>query len=248
MKKYDHLRVAARKYRMSGLSIDEICDRLSLGKGTVYHWIKDIPLQRRSRSGDNLVKGVADQNSLRYKKLRDAAYQEGELEFSGLLSSNPTFRDFVMLYMTEGTRRGNGVAEIANSNPRLVQLAYSWLTKLANPNRAVSFWVQVHEDQSRQEVVQFWSQLLCIQPEQVKLQRKSNSGQLRGRAWRSRYGVLTVRVSDTYLKCRINAWMNLLQDSWFFGVRAHGGPPDLGSGQQVSSILTTPTMDKDSAS
>lgn len=32
MRKYDHLRERAREWRMSGSSLDEICERLSLGK------------------------------------------------------------------------------------------------------------------------------------------------------------------------------------------------------------------------
>lgn len=243
MKKYDHLRVLARKLRLAGLSIDEICERVSLGKGTVYHWIKNIPLQRKSRSGYNLGKGAAAKNSLRYKELREKAYQKGVSEFSELLLS-PTFRDFVVLYLTEGFRRTKNTVSISNSNPKLVQLAYYWLKRLANPDRALSFPIQTHIDQNIFDLVQFWSSLLQVSPDLIHLQRKSNSGNLNGRVWRSKYGVLTVRVSDTYLRCRLEAWMDLLQESWTFGVWAQGGPPDLGSGHQVSSILTTPTNGK----
>jgi hypothetical protein len=36
-------------------------------------------------------------------------------------------------------------------------------------------------------------------------QRKSNSNRMTGRRWRSRYGVLNVRVHDTLLRARLHA-------------------------------------------
>jgi hypothetical protein len=48
----------------------------------------------------------------------------------------------------------------------------------------------------------------------VRVLRKSNSGQLSGRVWRSRYGVLTVRTCDTQLRARVQAWMDCVRESW----------------------------------
>jgi hypothetical protein len=45
-------------------------------------------------------------------------------------------------------------------------------------------------------------------------QRKSNSGQLRGRTWRSEHGVLTVCVNDTALRARLQGWIELVRDDW----------------------------------
>jgi hypothetical protein len=232
LKKYDHLRVAARKWRLDdNLSLPEICDRLSLSKGTVHHWLKGIPLQRRSRSGDNLrQEGYLGRNVLRLRGLREEAHRKGVIEYQSLLESDPTFRDFIMLFLTEGSRCERNSVAIANSNPRLIQLAYHWLRRLANPARAFDFRVQIHTDQNITELVQFWSIQLQVNPDLIRLQRKSNSGRLSGRVWRSKYGVLTVRVSDTYLRCRLEAWMTLLQDSWYFqGVAQSGRASALGA-------------------
>jgi hypothetical protein len=51
-------------------------------------------------------------------------------------------------------------------------------------------------------------------PQAVRVLRESNGNQMTGRTWRSRYGVLTVTVSDTYLRARLQAWMDLTQQSW----------------------------------
>jgi hypothetical protein len=74
--------------------------------------------------------------------------------------------------------------------------------------------VQHHADQSLDELRIFWSDLLSIDPSAVKFQRKSNSNQLKGRRWRSRYGVLTVRTADTRFRARLQAWIDLVQSDW----------------------------------
>jgi hypothetical protein len=60
----------------------------------------------------------------------------------------------------------------------------------------------------------FWGAQLGIRPEEVRMQRKSNSNQLTGRTWRSVHGVLTVRVCDTLLRARLEGWMDRLRESW----------------------------------
>jgi len=61
---------------------------------------------------------------------------------------------------------------------------------------------------------EFWGKLLEVEPSSIRFQRKSNSGQMAGRTWRSRYGVLQVRASDTYLRARLDAWMDRLRAEW----------------------------------
>jgi len=55
---------------------------------------------------------------------------------------------------------------------------------------------------------------LGIDPASIRLQRKTNSGQLGGRTWRCKYGVITVRTSDTLLRARLQAWMDYVEEQW----------------------------------
>jgi len=87
-----------------------------------------------------------------------------------------------------------------------------WIRRLSE--RPPIFWLQFHADQDPVKLVGFWSDLLDAPSEAFRFLRKSNSNQLTGRIWRSRYGVLSVTVSDTYLRARLQAWMDLTQQSW----------------------------------
>jgi hypothetical protein len=143
--------------------------------------------------------------------LRDEAYKDGLLTFDSL-AGDPTFRDFVCMYIGEGTKRDRNRAALGNSDPRVVLLATRWLRRLSrNPLR---FELQYHADQDPAQLQEFWGRRLDVDPASIALQRKSNSGRLGGRSWRSKYGVLTVRASDTLLRSRLQGWMDRLQEEW----------------------------------
>jgi hypothetical protein len=74
--------------------------------------------------------------------------------------------------------------------------------------------IQFHADQDLEELRRFWAGRLGVTPEDIRFQRKSNSGRLSGRTWRSKYGVLAVSTGDTLLRARLEGWMHSLQDQW----------------------------------
>jgi hypothetical protein len=204
-----YLRERARELRVTKhLSLDEIAERLALPKTTVYYWIVDLPLGRPRRENPWTA---ASATSRKYRLLREAAYARGVSEWPHLVRS-PTFREFVALYIAEGYKRCRNVVSIANSDERIITMAVGWLGSLTDC--PLKYSIQYHADQNLQELRAYWGQALLIDGEQIVLQRKSNSGQLRHRTWRSRYGVMTVRVHDTYLRARLQAWIDHIRRDW----------------------------------
>jgi hypothetical protein len=147
----------------------------------------------------------------KFKRLRDEAYEAGAAEYERFIEL-PTFRDFLALYIAEGYKRNRNTLAFANSDPRMVALAAGWLGCLAA--KPCRFWLQYHADQDPQELRAYWGAVLGVEGVQIGIQRKSNSGQLTGRRWRSRYGVLTVVVHGTLLRARMQAWIDRLRDNW----------------------------------
>jgi hypothetical protein len=146
-----------------------------------------------------------------FRRKREAAYEQGIAEFDELCSE-PTFRDFVCMYIGEGSKRNRNKVALCNSDPTIVALADSWITRFSL-NR-IRYSVQYHADQDLTALVRFWSALLGLDPEQINLQRKSNSRGLQGRKWRSPHGVLTVEVSDTLLRARLQGWIDCVKKEW----------------------------------
>jgi len=208
MKKYEHLRKKALEWRRNGMAIGEICEKLSLGKSTVYHWIKDIPIERTEKQTEGQKAGTKAMQQ-KYAKIRNDSYNEALNEASKRLQDH-SFRDFVMLYLTEGYRRTRNCVSVSNSNLCLMRLAAKWMRQLSE--KEISYAIQYHVDQDLDELRAYWSEGLGIEAERIKFQRKSNSGKMDKRKWRSQYGVLTARVSDTVLRSKMQAWMDVLQD------------------------------------
>jgi AcrR family transcriptional regulator len=206
-----YVREKARSLRVERhLSLDEIAARLALPKTTVYYWLRDIPLGRPRRWNVGQRKGSRNMQR-KYALRRAAAYLQGRIEFPDL-AEEPTFRDFVCLYMAEGSKRCRNTVAVCNSDPRIVVLCGSWIRRFTR--NGVRYSIQYHADQDLDELRRFWAAKLGVAPHDIRFQRKSNSGRLTGRTWRSRYGVLTVSTGDTLLRARLEGWMHSLQDQW----------------------------------
>lgn len=211
-----YLREKARQLRTEKkLSLLEIAECLALPKTTIWYWIADLPdpaikhretpARRRSREA------AARSNRERAKALRDAAYRRGWDEFA-LLDAQPSFRDFVCMYIGEGYKRNRNIVAICNSDPRIVRLGDFWIRRFARNPLTYSF--QYHADQDPDKIKRFWISYLGASPDRFRYQRKSNSGQLSGRMWRSKHGVLAVTANDTQFRARLQAWIDRVQDGW----------------------------------
>jgi len=97
--------------------------------------------------------------------------------------------------------------------------------RLALPRTTVYYWVRdlpipssgpggYHADQGLQKLREFWGACVGVDPNEMRLQRKSNSSQLAGRSWRSRYRVLTISAYDTLMRARLEAWIDRLRSEW----------------------------------
>ena len=205
-----YIREKARELRVERrLSIVEIAERLALPKTTVFYWVRDLPLGRPRR--DNADTGARAMQS-KFRLLREEAYREGRESFPALSAMDRTFRDFVCMYIGEGYKRNRNRVSIGNSDPRVVMLATRWLRALSS--NKLQFSVQYHADQNLRDLSEFWASTLSVDPQDIRLQRKSNSGRLGGRTWRCEHGVLTVTTCDTLLRARLQAWMDCVQETW----------------------------------
>jgi transcriptional regulator with XRE-family HTH domain len=103
-----YIREKAREIRRDRrLTLDEIAERLALPRTTIYYWIRDLPVPDEVTHSDK--RKAARRRATRamqrtYSLRREAAYREGLASFEAL-SSDPTFRDFVCLYIAEGYKR-----------------------------------------------------------------------------------------------------------------------------------------------
>jgi len=190
--------------------LDEISERLGISRQTIFYWVKDVPLKKPRRASAGQRRGN-EAMRLKYKRLRDEAYEEGWAAFDELVCE-PTFRDFVWMYIGEGFKRTRNAVQIYNSDPKVLILAEHWMRRFAR--NKISYSIQYHADQDPDDLTRFWGRMLRIDASDIRLQRKSNSNQLNGRNWRSRWGVLTISTGDTYFRAKLQAWMDRIREEW----------------------------------
>ena len=206
-----YLREKARQLRRDRkMTIDQLAECLALPRTTIYYWVRHVPIPRTTRQSRGQRIGARAMRR-KYRLLREAPYEEGRATFV-FLCRHPTFRDFVNLCIAEGYKRNRNRVVLANSDPAVIQVAADWIRQLGR--NQVSYWLQYQADQDLDELQSFWGTQLEVHPKRIHAQRKSNSNQLTGRQWRSRYGVLSVVCRDTYLRARLEAWMDCLRREW----------------------------------
>jgi hypothetical protein len=208
-----YLREKARQLRREkDLTIDEIAERLAVGRTTVFYWVGDMPrpVRARSRRSPNQKLGNEAMQA-KYRRLREEAYELGYWEFPRLCALD-TFRDFVCMYIGEGYKRSRNTVSIGNSDSSVVRLAQRWILQFTR--NKVAYSIQYHADQALLELCSFWAVELGVSVSEIRLQRKSNSKGLAARTWRSEHGVLTVGVGDTLLRARLQGWIDRLQEQW----------------------------------
>ena len=142
----DHIRAKAIALRTEKhMTLDEIVACLSVPRTTVYGWIKDIPIPRTNRQSSAQQKGTAAMQA-KFAALRQQAYDGGMAQAPELFA-DPLFRDFVVAYMCEGTKRHRNRVSFVNSNPAMIRLAHRWMVEFSD--KPITYYIQYHVDQKR---------------------------------------------------------------------------------------------------
>jgi AcrR family transcriptional regulator len=220
MKKLAQIREQAVHLRKTeALTIDELASHLGVSRGTVYYWVRDMPLDRAARGPKPLSeKQKANQRAgslamqAKYAAIRQRAYDEMYQQAPELLRDS-TIRDFVVLYLAEGYRKDKNSVSLGNSNPNIVRFAHDCMRRLAtNPHFDYRF--QYHTDQDPEQLRVFWASVLGVEPSAVACDPKTNSGHLKHRRFNCEYGVCMVRVNDTRFRAQLQALMDVVQEEW----------------------------------
>jgi hypothetical protein len=208
------MREKARELRhMRQLTIDEIAERLAVSRTTVFFWVGDMPRPERCVANAKPPPHRLGNDAMRakHRRLREKAYREGMDSFDQL-KGRSGFLEFVTLFIAEGYKRNRNVVSIANSDPAIIVFVAAWISELSR--NKLNYSVQYHADQDLRALRRFWGEQLGVGPSQIRLQRKSNSNQLKARTWRSKHGVLTVATNDTDLRARLQGWVDCLRQRW----------------------------------
>ena len=132
-----YLRRMARLLRVEQrLTVDQLAARLALPRSTVYYWVRDLPLgeargeacaprpgteggRRAAPASAGRAPGRAMRRTRRLRSFDDLAAQ-------------PTFRDFVCLYVARGSTRERARVSLSDSDAAVMRLANRWMLRLSD--------------------------------------------------------------------------------------------------------------------
>lgn len=202
-----HLRDMARLMRVRRqLSVDQLAKRFALPRSTIYYWVSDLPLRDTDR-GRARVAAVS-------RPKRVGAYEQALRNYDDLVAQ-PTFRDFISIYIADGYKRDRRKVALASADPDVMRLAHRWIWRLSDKSPSLS--VRCASGDSRDELRRFWSEAVGEEFRSIRADRVARdelSGEWGGCRVRPVHGVLTVSVDDSVLRARMQAWMRRTRDDW----------------------------------
>jgi hypothetical protein len=213
-----YLRRMARLLRVEQrLTVDQLASRLALPRSTVYYWVRDLPLGEEEGDGAGTHAG-AGSGATALRASAGARAGAGEEAYADALRSfddlatQPTFRDFVCLYIARGCVRERAKVSLSDADPAVIRLVNRWMLRLSDRSPLLS--VRYERGQSLTELRRFWGGIVGVQARTIRVHDEVDPPGDRGVARRARHGVLTVSVEDALLRARLQAWICKTRDSW----------------------------------
>jgi transposase-like protein len=202
-----YLRQMARSLRVEQqLTVDQLAARLSLPRSTIYYWVRDLPLRDGARVGTHR-EAPAKVSRL----CSEAAYEEGLATFEEL-SAQPTFRDFVCIYLVQGEHRDRTRVALTNSDPAVMRLVSRWLRRLTD--KAPFLSLCYGRGQSLKELRRFWSETTGTAPRAIRARGSHESIPGEQPVPGAEHGLLTIGVDDPLLRARLQGWMHRAREAW----------------------------------
>lgn len=207
-------REKAIQLRKQGWSLRKIQEELNVSKASVSNWVRGVSLTKKQME---FLKGspytsravelrrqsrMSRVNDKRKMKINSAAKELGSLSLHELLFLG------IGLYWGEGTKRKLGSVELTNSDPEMLRIGMLFFRKVCKvAEHKFRAHIYLHEDQSKDRAIQFWSKQLNLQREffqKTTILRNRNRSKTNASL---RYGTCAIAIYDTKLHLQIIGWI-----------------------------------------
>ncbi len=205
-----------RDLRRLGLSYGEIMELIPVPKGTLAGWCREIELsdeqvsaiKTRTGSRRGVPRDTQWRRRLEVERIRKQARSEALA-----LVHDPFWVAGVVLYWGEGSKRSNRL-ELANSDPRILQLFIAWVERYVEPEPSFVLWLVLHADNDEPAARRHWERELGLEePDFYKTTIKPDgTGHRKNHL---KHGVCRVglrRSTDAFLKTI--AWIDVVAEKW----------------------------------
>jgi hypothetical protein len=206
----------AFEFRKQGKSYNEIKVALNVSKSTLSDWLRDHEWSKK-------VKNLLIEQSKKYHSARmqwlvkaqrnklKEIYSQGEkeaVEEFEMFKWFPLFIAGICIFWGEGDKISKHQVRIGNVDPRLLKIFVNFLKKVCGiPQNKIRAYVLLYPDLKEKNCLDFW-----VKNTGLKLENFTKCIIIRGKHKTKRlsYGVCNITVSSSYLKRKMNIWLELL--------------------------------------
>ena len=210
-------KLRAQELRKQGLSYKEILQYMTVSKGTLSEWCKDIELteKQKKRLIENKQLGqrkgsiIAADNKRKARIERTLRIREDAKKDIGSLIQREKFIAGISLYAAEGDK-SDGKGGFSNTDPKLIKFMMDWFIDFAKlPLKKLRGAIWLHEGLDETNAKKFWSDTTGIPFDQFHktyvAKIKTDSKKIRKNV--HEYGVFAIRFSDSAVHRRIMGWI-----------------------------------------
>ena len=206
----------AQGLRREGLSYKEILEQVSVSKGTISLWCRDIELtpeqkerlKAKRSSYHGQLRGAKVQQARRIAETK-RIQTEARAELKSLNDYEFKIAG-IMLYWGEGNKTRD--VGISNSDPGLIKFMMRWFREVCHvPESKFRARVNIHSGQDELKIKQFWSEITGIPLSQFRKTyvKEEGTGHRKNILY---HGTLGVLISDVHLLRKILGWIE------YFGI------------------------------
>lgn len=175
-----------KKLRETGHSLNEIKNTINRGYGTVYRYIKDVPILPEYKEVWRIKRGGS-----KYRSLKEWEFSKNE---ASKIINNFVFKDKMIilscLYWGEGNKKE---LSLINGDPYLVKVFLECLKSLGISTREIKISLRIFEDINKKEATDFWLKFLGLAEGSIsyfEIIKGKKIGKLK-------YGMCRIRVKNS---------------------------------------------------
>ena len=209
-------RKRARELRREGWSVRSIAKQLSCSKGSVSHWVQDIPLTPEQihhlESNRTRARAMAAHHPNGPKAYWGRIRNEIGTRATSEIPSGCSLETLTILgsglYWAEGYKRSRAVANFSNSDPAMIDLMMEFFRRVCLvPESKFRGGVNIHPHLDAQRAECFWSQVSGIPLSQFHKTQIAVSRASKGEKDSLPLGTFRIVVADVRVKARIDGWI-----------------------------------------
>lgn len=216
-------KLKAQNLRRQGYSYLQILKEVKVSKNSISRWCRDIELTEQQKAdligrkmyGQRKGSLVAAENKReRRKALDEEAYLRSRSQIG-----NITKREYLIagiaLYTGEGDK-GRSKSAFTNSDPKLIKFMMAWFRDCCKvPADKFRGAIWIHEGNDEIKAREYWSELTGIAEGKFHKtyvsKNKIDSKKIRKNI--HKYGIFSIRFSDTKIQRQILGWISALFDA-----------------------------------